>query len=166
MAKIRIDEGELLMAMDSGDGMDRWYLDRQTGEVILRSEDDDLDFEEDEDPEEEYEDEDEIRARLDEDRYLSIPSLGSHEGFRIMEDFADSVDDARIREELFDALDRRRPFRSFKDALLGHPEVREQWFKYHEGRLREEALSWLRVEEIDAELLPYVDRAADRSPPN
>ncbi|HEX6748101.1 MAG TPA: UPF0158 family protein [Longimicrobium sp.] len=168
MTKIQIDEGELLMAMDSGDGTDLWYLDRRTGAVILTDEDYLLDDESDEDEEEdELLDEDAaVRKMIDEDkedRYLPIPSLSSDEGFRIMERFAGTVDDRRIREELFDALDRRRPFRSFKDALLAHPEVREQWFTYHENQLREAALDWLRSEEIDAELVPFVDRSSEES---
>lgn len=147
MAKVRIDEGWLLMALDSGDGMESWYLDRQTGEVIRLSDFDEL------------EEEEEIRESIhddEEDRYLAIPSLSSHEGFRIMEDFAASQKDERVRGVLMDALDRRRPFRAFKDALLGLGEVREQWFKYHEDRLREHARDWLRVEGVDAELVPYI----------
>lgn len=146
MAKIRIDWGDLEMAFDSGDGTDNWYLDRQTGDVIWLSDDSGI---------EELE---EIRERIEadeeENRFIPIPSLSSHEGFRIMEDFAARQEDARVRDALFDALDRRRPFRSFKDALTAFPEVRERWFEYHEERLREEALSWLRSEEIDAELVP------------
>src|SRR3982750_974037 len=124
MARIKIDEGELLMALDSGDGAEQWYLDRQTGELIFRSDDfysldDDLD---DEDEEEEgwQRDEKVLRRAIDRDeegRYLQVPSLGSHEGFRIMEDFAASLEHGRARGALFNALDRRRPFRSFKDAL-------------------------------------------------
>jgi uncharacterized protein UPF0158 len=152
MAKIRIDEGWLLMAFDSGDGMESWYLDRQTGEVIRLGEYGDLD------------EDDELRERIDEDeedRFLSIPSLSSHEGFRIMEDFAASQSDGRVREALFDALDRRRPFRSFKDALNGLGEVRDQWFRYQENRLREHARAWLESEEIDAELVPFIDRSGE-----
>jgi hypothetical protein len=70
-----------------------------------------------------------------------------------MERFAASLEHGRARDALFDALDRRRPFRSFKDALAGFPDVREAWFKYQEGQLREEALAWLRSEGIDAELV-------------
>ena len=154
MAKIRIDEGWLLMAFDSGDGMESWFLDRETGEVIRLSEWDEL------------EEEEEIRARIDEDedeRYLSVPSMSSHQGFRIMEDFARSQADPRVRGVLFDALDHRRPFRSFKDALAGLGGVREEWFKYHENRLREHALDWLRVKDVDAELVPYIDRGGEAS---
>ena len=163
MAKLRIDEGDLLMAFDSGDGTENWYLDRQTGDVIFLGDDfgfglgDDEDEAEDEDDAEAgWQDQERaLRRAINRDeegrRYLPAPSLGSHEGFRIMERFAASQDD-RVREALFDALDRRRPFRSFKDALAGFPEVRERWYAYHEERLREEALAWLEREGIEAEL--------------
>lgn len=163
MAKIRIDEGELLMAFDSGDGTEHWYLDRETGAVIFLSDDfgfglDDEDEEEDEDDAEGgWQDEERaLRREINRDeegrRYLAVPSLGSHDGFRMMERFAGSQEDRRVREALFDALDRRRPFRSFKDALMAFPDVRERWFAYHEERLREEALAWLESEGIEAEL--------------
>ena len=167
MAKISIDEGELLMAFESGDGSMEWYLDRQTGEVIglgddFLFDDDDEDeevegeeVEDDEEPEDWESKERALRRaiRADKtDRYLEIPSLGSHEGFRIMERFAASLEHGRARDVLFDALDHRRPFRSFKDALFGFPNVREAWFSYHEARLREHALDWLKIEGIDAEL--------------
>jgi hypothetical protein len=158
MAKIQIDEGDLLMAFDSGDGMMEWFLDRETGAVIGLGDDVFLDDEDDEDDEDWEREEKALRRAIYEDaggeegrRYLAIESLGSHEGFRIMEDFAASQD-GRVRDALFRALDRHRPFRSFKDALLNFPDVREAWFRYHEGRLREEALAWLESEGIDAEL--------------
>jgi hypothetical protein len=148
---IRIDWGELGMALDSGDGMTRWLLDRDTGELIGLCEWDEM------------EEEEEIRAAIDageDGRYLEVPSRSSHEGFRAMEDFARSLDDDRIRERLFDALDRRRPFRAFKDALEAFPEVRERWFEFEEESLRRYALEWLQSEGIEAELVPFVDRSA------
>ena len=69
-----------------------------------------------------------------------------------MERFAGSQTNDRVRDALFDALDRRRPFRSFKDVLAAFPEVRDRWYVYHEDWLREEALAWLKSEGIDAEL--------------
>lgn len=138
----------------------RWYLDRQTGEVIglsddyLFVDDEEDDEDEDEEPQDPESEQRKLRRAIDRDgdgRYLDIPSLGSHEGFRIMEGFADAQG-GRVRDALFDALKRHRPFRSFKDALAYFPEVRQRWFTYHEERMREEALAWLRSEEIDAEL--------------
>lgn len=149
---IRIDQGELEEAFDSGDGMMRWYLDRETGDLIPLSDWDEI------------EEEREIREAIDDDaddRYLAVPSLPSHEGFRIMEDFARSLDDGRARGALLDALERRRPFRSFKDALEGFAGVREAWFAYHSERLRQDAVSWLASEGIEAELVSFVERSGE-----
>jgi hypothetical protein len=160
MAKLRIDEGFLLMAFDSGDGTEQWFLDRQSGEVIRLS--DDLGFLDDDDEDDEGDDDladwekeeralrRKIYADENDEQYLQIPSLGSHEGYRIMEDFAVDQEDERVREKLFRALDGRRPFRSFKDALPGN--LLNTWYAYHEQRLRREALDWLEAEGIDAEL--------------
>ena len=37
----------------------------------------------------------------------------------------------------------RGPFRCFKDTLLEFPDLQEQWFKYHDGRMLEYAQEWL-----------------------
>ena len=150
MAKIQIDQGELEMAFSSGDGTMSFYLDRETGDVIPLGEYNVL------------EEEEEIRQAIDkgDDRYLPIPSRSSHEGFKVMEDFVFSLEPGPARTALADALDRHRPFRSFKDALFGFPDVRQAWFAYEQQRLSEEALDWLRSEGIEAELVPFVDRSA------
>lgn len=176
MAKLRIDEGDLLMAFEGSDGSMQWYLDRQTGEVIGLGDDLDIGWDDDEDEEDEDDDEEEgeegeegdpdpndwqaefralrrkIYADVAGERYLPIPSTSSNEGFRLMERFAGSQADDRVRNALFDALDRHRPFRSFKDALAVFPVVRDDWYVYQEDWLREEALAWLRSEGIDAQL--------------
>lgn len=61
--------------------------DRQTADVIPLSEDNVLDEEE------------EIRQAVDEgdDRYLTIPSLSSNEGFKTMEDFVYSLEPGPAR---------------------------------------------------------------------
>ncbi|HEU4556194.1 MAG TPA: UPF0158 family protein [Longimicrobium sp.] len=154
MAKIQIDQGLLEMAFDSGDGMMSFYLDRETGDVIPLGDDNVLAEEE------------EVRQAIEEgdERYLPIPSRSSHEGFRVMEDFVYSLEPGPARTALADALNRHRPFRSFKDALFGFPDVRQAWFAYEQQRLSEEAMDWLRSEGIDAELVPYVDRWAEGGP--
>lgn len=172
MAKIRIDEGDLLMAFGSGDGTEHWFLDRQTGEVIFVSDDAmlysggfDGEDDDEEDGEAEYgvpEDPESFWAAIERDpeRYVEIPSMPSHDGFRMMERFAGSLEPGAARSALDEALRRRRPFRSFKDALAGFPGIREAWFKYEEQQLHQEAMEWLESEGIDAELVPFADRSA------
>jgi hypothetical protein len=140
MALLRIDRGDLLMALSSHHL--EHYLDLQTGVVIRRFEDLDLDDEED-------------RAALEKDleRYRSIEPIPSPEGFRWMESFALQQADQQAREDLLSALERRRPFRSFKDALLSYPELRAGWFAFEEERVLEYAREWLSGEGIQAELV-------------
>jgi len=49
------------------------------------------------------------------------------------------------------ALDGRRPFRVFKDALFDYPPVRERWFRFHHERVLEEVRLWLETEGVDFE---------------
>ena len=167
MAKLRIDQSDLLMAMESHDSS--WYLDRETGEVLMVT-DDDLDLAEGEDVDPiEFPDPEiaEIAVAIHEGspRYVAVDPVPSHHGFRIMEDFVATLPDGAAHRELSRALDRRRPFRSFKDALHGFPDVREAWFRYQERRMLKEARGWLEVEGIDAELVDrYAAAEGERAP--
>jgi Uncharacterised protein family (UPF0158) len=83
------------------------------------------------------------------DRYLPIPEQDSHEGFRDMEAFVMSVEDARVQERLARALGGRGTFRRFKDSLLDFPEERERWFRFEEERKRRRMREWLEDNDIE-----------------
>ncbi|HEX6037167.1 UPF0158 family protein [Longimicrobium sp.] len=160
MPKLQIDTGDIALAMS--DNETQWVLDLQTGEVLMAEwarveARGGPDAGEAWDPEafDEYADDD-----LDPERFRHIESVGSNEGFRWMERFADDQPDDRVRGKLLRALEQRRPFRSFKDALTEFPEVREAWFTYELGQQVREARAWLEAKGIDAELVNK-HRAAD-----
>jgi hypothetical protein len=158
MTRIRIDIDELAAAMTDHDS--EWVLDTQTGKVLMKEwlRDPDirqlegLEVEPPGDGGDELDDEFDPDLDLDEDRFVWIESIGSHEGFRWMEDFALRQDDERVRERLLDALDRPRPFRRFRDALPAFPEVRDAWYRFEEEKQREAVREWIQSREIDAEL--------------
>ncbi|MBV9108570.1 MAG: hypothetical protein JO306_04085 [Gemmatimonadetes bacterium] len=169
MAKIQIDEGWLLQAFEGNDGTMSWYLDLETGDVNFRTDDDDFDDLNDFDDEadeggeigrDEEEDGDETGSARDEgeERYIPIPWRDSRDGFRLMERFVGTVEEPRIRDALYEALERRRPFRSFKDALMAYPAVRDRWFAYEEADTREEAIAWLENLGIEYELVPHMSK--------
>lgn len=147
MATLQIDCGDLLFALGSHDT--EHYLDLETGVVIPIFED----VFDDEQPELDLE---------DGNRYRFIEPVPSHEGFEWMESFARRQQDGRVRADLLAALERRRPFRSFKDALASYPEVRTRWFEFEEERLLQYAREWLLGEGIQAELV--VPAAPDLPP--
>lgn len=149
MPRIRIDAGELLMAMEDHGGYATSYLDRQTGEILRISEYDD----------EREELQDKIEA--DESRYLYIEPIPSQESFEVMEDFIASVSDEEAKSTLEQAISRRRPFRNFKDAFYDFPQVREEWFRFHNEMLLQKAKEWVEVEGIDAELVDNIGAPDD-----
>jgi len=76
-------------------------------------------------------------------RYLYIEPPESHEKYGWMEYFADQLPQEDIRRKLFRALDKRHPFRRFRDALFEFPEVRQQWFDYEAKRLKVFMREWV-----------------------
>ena len=158
MPRIRIDIDDVAVAMSDHDS--EWMLDTQTGRVLMKEwlRDPDirqlegLDVSSAGDDGDELDDEFDPDVELDEDRFVWIDSIESHEGFRWMEDFALRQDDERVRERLLDALDRPRPFRRFKDALHEFPVVQDAWYRFEEEKQRQAVREWIGSREIDAEL--------------
>jgi hypothetical protein len=154
MSRIRIDIEELTIALS--DHSSEWVLDTQTGNLLMRSWAELPEFREELGlpvrAEDEMDDDVFEEDVLDDERFVGIDPIESHEGFGWMEDFAMSQEDPRVREHLLDSLDRPKPFRRFKDALTAFPQVREAWFRYEDEKLREQARAWLEFQGIDAEL--------------
>jgi hypothetical protein len=139
--RLKIDLGELSDAMEDNSYEHEYYLDTETGELLMLSADMDV------------EEAGELRDRIDEepDRYKALAKVSSHEGYRDMEEFIEAVEDDHLRELLEVAINGRGAFRRFKDLLARFPEEREDWFRFKDDRLMERALEWL--EEIGIEAI-------------
>jgi len=66
--------------------------------------------------------------------YFAFERMNSNESFEVMADFAESIDDERIRRKLMNALNRSKPFRNFKWAIDNSGEYRDQWFEFKKNR--------------------------------
>lgn len=76
------------------------------------------------------------------DKCITVEPPASHESFRIMEQFLDKVEDARLHDNLVRALNNRRPFANFKF----HAETsayHERWFAFRQQKLEELVLGEL-----------------------
>src|SRR2546422_9254283 len=108
------DDLELALTMP----LEEWasYLDVRTGRVrVYRSQPFGGEREDDELTEEE------VEAGLADGTLIAVEPVPSSVEYDWMAEFADAVPDARLRRALQAALERRRPFRGFKDALADHP---------------------------------------------
>ena len=138
---LKIGLDELCSAMEDSSYEDEYYLDLETGEILLISD---------------YVDDEEIgkmKDQIDEDtdRYERIPKAESHEGYGDMVNFIGTVKDERLVELLEVAINGKGAFRRFKDVLLNYPEERERWFQFRDDRVHEKALEWLG--DIDVSLI-------------
>lgn len=145
MGKIKIVDSDLLDLLEDHSGLRTGYIDQQTGEILMT-------FEDYDGPEQE-----ETFEKLEQDpgRYLEVEPIGSHEGFRIMENFVASLPEGEDRNLLGKVLSWKKPFSNFKSALADMGDLRQQWFDFHDKELRKLAAEWLKVEELDAELVPH-----------
>ena len=78
----------------------------------------------------------ESMTATDPEDVLEVPPFDSSDGYRMMEAFAESLDEAEVARTLLDALDRPKPFRRFKDALAEFPATREAWFAYRAEQIK------------------------------
>jgi hypothetical protein len=60
---------------------------------------------------------------------IRLAPLESHESFRIMEAFAENMEDEEFKEQLFYALNHRKPFASFK-WKIDNSQYRQDWFDF------------------------------------
>lgn len=133
MKKLKIDLQDLMMAFEHHSFEISHFLDLETGEILLVSED------------ETEKERQKIYEKIDgeSDRFAHIEPLSSHEGYRIMEDFINTVTDPQLQHDLSTAIRGKGAFRRFKDALYAYPGEQKRYFAFYEEKLKEEITAWL-----------------------
>ena len=174
--KLKVDMDGLEMAFDNSSYELSYYLDLQTGEVALVTDEtrrrlnsiyEGL-------PEGAGEETGEFEAIVNQrdfpdwikealieadivhtgfgDRFIEIPHAESSDGYSDMEEFIETVSNQGLQNRLAGAIRGKGAFRRFKDVLLEFPAEEERWFKFKDERARERILEWLEEEGIEPEL--------------
>ena len=76
-----------------------------------------------------FEPKDEKMKHNDWEQFYTFEPLESFESFKIMEGFADSLEEDKFRKQLFHALNHRKPFASFK-WKIDNSIYRQDWFDF------------------------------------
>lgn len=131
---LAVDLEELSIALEAETADLRWYLDVNTGEVLLVTHE----FE----PAEHggltvTEIENEPR------RFVRIPPGNPQRVIDDMRAFVTSLGDAKLQESLELALSASRPERRFKTALSWLPERQQQWHAWYREHCQRRAIGWL-----------------------
>jgi hypothetical protein len=172
--RVKVDLDQLSAAFELNFPESHYYLDLETGRVVMT--DDEINWKLEELYDEIYDEEgnrvisleDLLRQRddlqdwfkemlLEADqveqgygtRYISVDPGEPHGDYRDMERFITTVEDPRLREQLWDAIQRRGAFRRFKDLLACHPEVEKRWFAFKSDRIHRRMLDWLEFHDIE-----------------
>jgi predicted nucleotidyltransferase len=141
-----VDLDDLAEALEDHSHDHSWWLDPQTGEVVLWS-----DY-----AQEQGESHPERRG------LRPIDPVPSHEGYADMQDFIERVRNPHARNALERAIAGRGAFRRFKDTLLDFPDLRVAWFRFHDLRIARRAIRWLAEEGLVDEAA--VERAIGERP--
>jgi hypothetical protein len=121
------------------------YLDKDTGEIVLVTDEDRRLVEQgrlDEAPEWQREILPKVREVLQSDRFLRLPDKFEVHDWDIMRRFADGQQDERVRRELLDAIHGSGAFRMFRSAI-GRLGLEDGWYQFHDQALTEIARDWL-----------------------
>jgi hypothetical protein len=86
------------------------------------------------------------------DDYFEFEGFESYESFKIMEDFAEIVEDAELQNKLINALNRPKPFRNFKWIIDNSGDYRQQWFDYKNMRY----IQWIK-EQVDLNKNKFIE---------
>ena len=171
--KLPVDLDELAYIFDANETELTWYLDLETGQILLITDETRYQLESiidqygDEDGQIDLEtalaeldlsatEQQELRAAYQietafGERYIRVPAGEQRQGYKDMADFIDTVQDARLKIRLQQAINKRGAFRNFKDALATYPSERERWFAFKNARAQQRVLTWLEDEGIEIE---------------
>ncbi len=127
---------ELIDAYLDNDFEHPYFLDLQTGEVIL-----DLDESYTGEPGIDWEDEE------NEDRYTDVRKIDSDEAYSVRMKFAQQTD-SDPKMKLFDALEGHKPFRRFKD-VLSELDIWEEWDSFERRYAEEEIKLWMEHDKLN-----------------
>lgn len=115
----------IIFAMENQDA--KAYIDMETGLVSFQGE---------------GESEEEVLDESERD-LESIPIWTSQDGFRLMDQFAQTIGHPVVRADLLAALSRGRGvFRAFKDVLEAHPETERKWYEYKSRAMKARIVEW------------------------
>ena len=62
--------------------------------------------------------------------YFLFEQMSSSEGYQVIIEFVNEIEDESLRERLVLALEKKHPFRNFKDEIDFNGDYREMWFKF------------------------------------
>jgi len=131
------------------------FLNKQTGKVILISEEEQNAAENNE-PIEDFPEWQQDLVKIakeilaESDNYIGFPSKFDIHEYSIMEDFCGSIENEKTREIFCSLIKGGGVFQRFKDAIHKY-DIADDWYKYRDNALKQLAIKWCQENHIKFE---------------
>ena len=128
---------EVIDALDFTNDEIEYYYNTDNGEIFMSNIGDCEDLNEDE---------------LDElfEKSIMLPTRYDINGYEMMEDFAETIEDTRLQNQLYISLNGSGAFRRFKDTCINY-DIIDDWYKFRDERYKELAINWCKDNNIEFE---------------
>ena len=128
---------EIIDALDFTNNEIEYYYNPDNGEIFMSNIGDYEDLNEDE---------------LDElfEKAIMLPTRYDINEYEMMEDFTVTIEDTRLRNQLYISLNGRGAFRRFKDTCINF-DIIEDWYKFRDEKYKEIAINWCKENNIKFE---------------
>ena len=152
---VRVKLDDIMDCLECQSNESSAFLDKKTGKVVLIN-DYEMRAAEDDEPIEDFPEWQQELVRIAKEKeivaetgdYIQLPTQFDIHEYSIMEDFCLSLQDAKMRDNLYSLIKGSGAFRRFKDTVHEYG-IADDWYKYRDNALREIAIEWCQENGIE-----------------
>ncbi len=82
------------------------------------------------------------------EEYISLPTKYYIDEYSMMAEFIDTIEDERLYNQLYIAINGKGAFRRFKDTCINF-DIIDDWYKFRDEKYRELAIEWCKDNDIE-----------------
>ena len=82
------------------------------------------------------------------DEYISLPTKYYIDEYSMMAEFIETIEDVRLYNQLYIAINGKGAFRRFKDTCINY-DIIDDWYKFRDEKYRELAIEWCKDNDIE-----------------
>ena len=145
---VKVKLSEVIDALEFTNDEIEYYYNPDTGEIFMSNIGDFEDLDEDE---------------LDElfEKSIMLPTRYDINEYGMMEDFAETIKDVRLQNQLYISLNGSGAFRRFKDTCINF-DIINDWYKFRDEKYKELAINWCRENHIEFEQKVFYEEISEK----
>jgi len=134
---MKVKLSEVIDALDFTNDEIEYYYNPDNGEIFMSNIGDFENLNEDE---------------LDElfEKSIMLPTRYDINEYEMMEDFAETIKDTRLQNQLYISLNGSGAFRRFKDTCINF-DIIDDWYKFRDEKYKALAINWCKDNNIEFE---------------